>query len=129
MKKFKKTTAILLLALSIASFAVGCGGCGTDKDKNMNDMVESNPAKTEESLPENGGNATANDITGSITEENGNIADDNSVNTDENGNLVDDAGNIITDAGDMVGDAVEDVGDAAKDVTDGVGEGVKDIVK
>lgn len=145
MKNIKKTTVILILALALASFTTGCGGCGTDNQQNMDDMVESTPANTEEGMiedetafqteepvsdnavTENGGNATATDITGTgdyPVDENG-----NGDVVDSNGNITDDAGNIVSDAGNAVGDAIENVGDAANDVVDGVGEGVKDMTR
>lgn len=149
MKKMMKTVVILTLALALASFTTGCAGCGTSTEPNANDMVESTPVQTEEmseteaittteepvsdnAIMENGGNATANDITGTgnyTVDENGNYINENGHRVDESGNLLDDAGNIISDAGNAVGDVVEGVGDAAKDVTDGIGEGVKSMTR
>ena len=150
MKKIRKTTVILILALALASFTTGCGGCGTDNHQNMDDMVESTPAQTDEGIvednnaavtdehdsdnavTENGGNATANDITGAgnyTVDENGNYIDENGNIVDANGNILDDAGNIVSDAGTAVGNVIENVGDAANDVVDGVGEGVNDMTR
>lgn len=150
MKNIKKTTVILIFALALASLTTGCAGCGTDTQQNQNDMVESTPVQPTEdviennntnaadepysdnAVTENGGNATANDITGTgnyTVDENGNYIDENGNIVDNNGNILDDAGNIVSDAGNAVGNAVENVGDAANDVVNGVGEGVKDITR
>lgn len=150
MKKLVKTVVILTLALALGSFTTGCAGCGTGTEPNTNDMVESTPVQTDEGMMEtettstmeepvsdnavidNGGNATANDITGTgnyTVDENGNYINENGHRVDENGNLIDDAGNILSDTGNAVGDVVEGVGDAAKDVTDGIGEGVKSMTR
>lgn len=136
MKNAKKATVILTMSFLLTSLLTGCSGCGTGMDKNRNDMVESTPthsgediqnedntlSSTNPSTNDNGGNATANDITGNTTGENGTIVD-------SEGNILDDAGNIIHDAGDAVGNVVEDVGNAAEDVTNGIGEGVKDMTR
>lgn len=136
MKNVKKATVILMMSFLLTSLLTGCSGCGTGTDKNMNDMVESTPAhsgddtfdednalsSSDSGTNDNGGNATANDITGNVTNENGEVVD-------SEGNILDDAGNIITDAGDAVGNVVEDVGNAAEDVTNGIGEGVKDMTR
>lgn len=136
MKNAKKATVILTMSFLLTSMLTGCSGCGTGTDKSKNDMVESTPAHSEENLfdesaddtgigentNDNGGNATANDITGESHDANGTIVD-------SEGNIVDDAGNIIRDAGDAVGNVVEDVGNAAEDVTNGIGEGVKDMTR
>lgn len=136
MKNAKKSTVILIMSLFLTSMLTGCSGCGNNTDKNRNDMVESTPAHSGEDIQneentlsstdpgtnDNGGNASANDITGNTTGENSTIVD-------SEGNILDDAGNIIHDAGDAVGNVVEDVGNAAEDVTNGIGEGVKDMTR
>ncbi len=150
MKKIRKTTVILILALALASFTTGCGGCGTGTEQNMDEMVESTPANTDEgmiedetafqteepvsdnTITENGGNATASDITGTgdyPVDENGNYINGNGDVVDSNGNIIDNPDNMVSDAGNAVGDAIENVGDAANDVVDGVGEGVKDMTR
>lgn len=139
MKSTLKTTVILIFALALSIVITGCAGCGNDTNKNTNDMVESTPAvDTRETIvPEestlatetfpaseaatDGGNATANDITGTV-DENGN-------HVDESGNIIDDAGNIINDAGNAIGNAADNVGNAVKDVVDGVGNGVRDLTR
>jgi len=131
MKKARLITIALLLTLSLSSAVLaGCAGCGTTNDNNVNDMVESTPAATEEGILE-----TETALDNNAVSEN-EIVDDNANLTDANGNPVtvpesnaDESGNIADDAGNMVGDAVENVGDAAKDVVDGVGNGVKSLVR
>ena len=137
MKKARLITIALLLTLSLSSAVLaGCAGCGNRNGNNINDMVESTPARTEEGILE-----TETAFDNNAASENG-IVDDNANLTDANGNpittpgamdgtgnVVDDAGNIVDDAGNMVGDAVENVGDAAKDVVDGVGNGMKSLVR
>lgn len=145
MKKIRLITIALLLTLSLSSsILAGCAGCGTTNDNNMNDMVESTPADTEEGIleaetgngavsetpQENGGNMDNNDISNnpdSALDENAAV-DDNANLTDSNGNPIVTDGNGGDDAGNVVGDAAENVGNAAKDVVDGVGNGVKSLV-
>lgn len=148
MKKIVKTTVILTLALALASFTTGCAGCGTSTQPNTNDMVESTPAQPEETIQEsvsapetlstentvteNGGNATANDIHGAgnyTVDENGHYINENGHRVDENGNLIDDAGNLLEDAGNAVGDIVDGVGNATQDVTNGIEEGVRNMTR
>lgn len=150
MKKTVKTVVILTLALALASFTTGCAGCGTSNQPNTNDMVESTPVQTEEAILEtetasateipstehtvtdNGGNATANDISGAgnyTVDENGNYINENGHRVDENGNLLDDTGNLLNDAGNAVGDVVDGVGNAAQDVTNGIEEGVRNMTR
>lgn len=145
MKKIRLITIALLLTLSLSSSVLaGCAGCGTTNDNNVNDMVESTPADTQEgileaetdngavseTLQENNGNMDNADISNnpdSVLDENA-VVDDDANLTDANGNPITTDGNVIDEAGNVVGDAVENVGDAAKDVVDGVGNGVKSLV-
>ena len=138
MKKVRLITIALLLTLSLSSAVLaGCAGCGTTNDNNVNDMVESTPADTEEGILET---ETAFDNSAvsenAIVDDNANLTDANGnpvavpdSNVDGTGNLADDAGNVVDDAGNAVGDAVENVGDAARDVVDGVGNGMKSLVQ
>ncbi len=142
MKKTGLITIALLLILSFSSsILAGCAGCGTQNDNNMNDMVESTPANTEEGILEtetatengavsennhdNGGNTNNTDISNNADS----VVEDNANLTDANGNPIIPSENLADEAGDVVGGAVENVGDAAKDVADGVGNGVKDLVE
>lgn len=145
MKKIRLITIALLLTLSLSStILAGCAGCGTTNDNNMNDMVESTPANTEEgileaetgngavseTIQENGGNMDNTGISNnpdSVLDENAAV-DDNANLTDANGNPIVTDGNV-NDGGNVVGDAVENVGNAARDVVDGVGNGVKSLVE
>lgn len=129
MKKVRLFTIAFLLTLSLSSAVLaGCAGCGTTNDNNMNDMVESTPANTEEGIleteTENGtvSEPSQNDVENTVVPDNTNL-------TDSNGNPIIDDENIVDDAGDVVGGAVENVGDAAKDVVDGVGNGMKSLVE
>lgn len=138
MKKARLITIALLLTLSLSSAVLtGCAGCGTTNENRPEDMVESTPAATEEGILETetafednavSENAVVDD-NANLTDANGNpiMTPDN--NADESGNITGDSENIVDDAGDVVGGAVENVDDAAKDVVDGVGNGVKSLVR
>ena len=153
MKSYLRTVVILVFALALSTATTGCAGCGNNTDPNKKDMVESAPAvEASETVPEentlatetfpaasepvtDGGNSTANDIQGTIDEnnftidENGNRFDANGNRVDENGNIIDDAGNIISDAGNAVGNVVDNVGNAVNDVVDGIGEGARSLTR
>jgi len=138
MKKARLITIALLLTLSLSSAVLaGCAGCGTTNDNNVNDMVESTPAKTEEAILETETAFEDNAVSeNTIVEDNANLTDANGNpvmvpenNADESGNIAGDAGNMVDDAGDVIGGAAENVGEAAKDVVDGVGNGVKSLVE
>ena len=153
MKFYLRTVVISAFALALSTVVTGCAGCGNDTNHNKNDMVESTPAvETSETVSEedtlatetfpaasepatDGGNATANDIQGTIDEnnytmdENGNRFDANGNRVDENGNIIDDAGNIISEAGDAVGNVVDNVGNAVNDVVDGIGDGARSLTR
>lgn len=138
MKKARLITIALLLTLSLSSAVLtGCAGCGTTNENRPEDMVESTPATTEEGILETetafednavSENAVVDD-NANLTDANGNpiMTPDNNIG--ESGNITGDSENIVDEAGDVVGGAVENVGDAAKDVVDGVGNGVKSLVR
>ena len=107
MKKFRQIAFILMLALSLTTFAA-CGKKNTD----MNDGSNNNSV-TENGIDKNGTNDN-------------NVVDDNTV-TDDNGIVKDRADTNQTDYG-TTGENMRDAAENAKDSIEDTGEAIKDGV-
>lgn len=107
MKKFRQIAFILMLALSLTTFAA-CGKKNTD----MNDGSNNNSV-TENGTDKNGTNDN-------------NVVDDNTV-TDDNGIVNDRADTHQTDYG-TTGENMRDAAENAKDSIEDTGEAIKDGV-
>ncbi len=107
MKKFRQIAFILMLALSLTTFAA-CGKKNTD----MNDGSNNNSV-TENGIDKNGTNDN-------------NVVDDNTV-TDDNGIVNDRADTNQTDYG-TTGENMRDAAENAKDSIEDTGEAIKDGV-